>query len=213
VRASDVKQRILFASPVYGDRRAIQSRANRLSCCGATLCDSPPANKGKRNAGRRGPYHPHQMGAGRATEGAACAAPSALGRARLPGVPPRVFPRGVWSLGATRARFRGQTVQGAGVTPPTDLPTSSDAPRMPVVMPADMMPGPPGSEADEASPAGTALAPAARHHPDGVPEGEMIRQCVSIPVTIVNMQLQKKRHSSATPSGPLVLQPDRMISH
>jgi hypothetical protein len=83
-------------------------------------------------------------------------------RARSPaGVPPRLFPRGVWSLGATRARFRGQVA----------LPTSSDAPRMPVVMPADMMPEPPGSEADEASPAGTALAPAARHHPDGVPTG------------------------------------------
>ena len=93
-------------------------------------------------------------------------------RARSPaGVPPRLFPRGVWSLGAIRARFRGQTVQGAGVTPPTARPTSSDAPRMPVVMPADMMPGPPGSKADEASPAGTALAPAARHHPDGVPLG------------------------------------------
>ena len=61
------------------------------------------------------------------------------------------LPRGVWSLGAIRARFRGTTVQGAGVTPPTAYPTSSDAPRMPVVMPADMMPGPPGSQADEAS--------------------------------------------------------------
>ena len=41
-------------------------------------------------------------------------------RARSPaGVPPRFFPRGVWSLGAIRARFRGHTVQGAGVPPPT----------------------------------------------------------------------------------------------
>ena len=40
-------------------------------------------------------------------------------RARSPaGVPPRLFPRGVWSLGAIRARFRGQTVQGGGGAPP-----------------------------------------------------------------------------------------------
>ena len=52
---------------------------------------------------------------------AACAARPL--RARSPaGVPPRLFPRGVWSLGAIRARFRGQTVQGAGVTPPTIPP-------------------------------------------------------------------------------------------
>jgi hypothetical protein len=82
------------------------------------------------------------------------------------------LPRGgVLSLGAIRARLRGPTVQGAGVTPPTAKPTSSDAPRTPVLVPAGMMPGPPGSQADEASPAGTALAPAARHHPDGVPSG------------------------------------------
>jgi hypothetical protein len=43
----------------------------------------------------------------------------------------------------------------------------SDAPRTPVVMPAGMMPGPPGNEADEASPAGTALAP----KPAGVTAG------------------------------------------
>jgi hypothetical protein len=59
-----------------------------------------------------------QRRTGRATEKAACAALPL--RARSPaGVPPRLCPRGVWSLGAIRARLRGQTVQGAGVTPPT----------------------------------------------------------------------------------------------
>ena len=62
---------------------------------------------------------------------------------------------------ANRPRGGGHSADG--------LPTSSDAPRTPVVVPADMMPGPPECEADEAAPAGTALAPAARHHPDGVP--------------------------------------------
>jgi hypothetical protein len=35
------------------------------------------------------------------------------------------------------------------------------------------MPEPPESGDDEAPPAGTALAPAVRHHPDGAPEGEI----------------------------------------
>ena len=59
------------------------------SCCGATLCGSPPANKGKRNAGRRGIPRPvRKRRTGRATEKAACAALPL--RARSPaGVPPR----------------------------------------------------------------------------------------------------------------------------
>ena len=40
-----------------------------------------------------------------------------------------------------------------------NLSQSSEAPRAPVIVPADMMPKPPGNDADEASPAGTALAP------------------------------------------------------
>ena len=122
-------------------------------------------------------------------------------RPRSPaGVPPRLFPRGVWSLGAIRARFRGQVA----------LPTSSDAPRMPVVMPADMMPGPPGSKADEASPAGTALAPAARHHPDGVPTGRddslAIMQELTKNLRHGNILLRSKtkdcRHGKAPETSP-----------
>src|SRR5579863_2761326 len=83
---------------------------------------------------------PHRTGAARATEQGGLRRPVRY-RARSPaGVPPRLLPRGVLSLGATRARLRGQVA----------LPTSSDAPRTPVVMPAGMMPGPPGSEADDA---------------------------------------------------------------
>jgi hypothetical protein len=37
------------------------------------------------------------------------------------------------------------------------------------------MPEPPGNVTDAATPAGTALAPTVRHHPDGVLTGEMIR--------------------------------------
>ena len=128
-------------------------------------------NKGKRNAGKRTVVSPAPNGCGRATDKAACAALSALGRARLRSttalakgcVVPWCGPGQVsW---ANRPSGGGHSADG--------LTTSSDAPRTPVVMPADMMPGPPGSRADEAWPAGTALAPAARHHPDGVPWGEI----------------------------------------
>ncbi len=50
--------------------------------------------------------------------------------------------------------------RSAGVTR-SFLSQSSDAPRAPVVVPADMMPKPPGSGGDEPLPAGTALAPSA----------------------------------------------------
>ncbi len=50
--------------------------------------------------------------------------------------------------------------RSAGVTR-AGLSQSSDAPRAPVVVPADMMPKPPGSGGDEPPPAGTALAPSA----------------------------------------------------
>ena len=106
--------------------------------------------------------------AGRATEGAACAAPSATGalacRRSTSALPrdlrhPRRNP-GHASWDAVRAgvaRLR--------------LSQSSEHLTRRSIVPAGMMPGPPGSQADEASPAGTALAPAARHHPDGVPSG------------------------------------------
>src|SRR5579863_417735 len=108
---------------------------------------------------------PHRTGAARATEQGGLRRPVRY-RARSPaGVPPRLLPRGVLSLGATRARLRGQVA----------LPTSSDAPRTPVVMPAGMMPGPPGSGL-QARPRAPPLAPPPRMPPRRRPlAGEMIR--------------------------------------
>ncbi len=86
--------------------------------------------------------------AGRATDKAACAALRL--RARSPaGVTPRLCPRGVWSLGAIRARLRGEGLPSQFQRRTSH--TGRNAGRL--------MPEPPGSEADEALPAGTALAP------------------------------------------------------
>ncbi len=46
-----------------------------------------------------------------------------------------------------------------GFSPPAPCPGYSDAPRAPVIVPAGMMPKPPGSGGDEPPPAGTAPAP------------------------------------------------------
>ncbi|HLX12264.1 MAG TPA: hypothetical protein VKS81_05575, partial [Bacteroidota bacterium] len=74
------------------------------------------------------------------------------------GVPPRLSPRRVsHPQGSASGQASWDAAQDS-VTAPA-YPSSSDAPRTPVVMPAGMMPGPPGSKADEALPAGTALAP------------------------------------------------------
>jgi len=96
--------------------------------------------------------------AARATEGAACAALPLSGAlacrrsttALAKGcVVPWCDPgQASW---ANRPRGGGHSAD--------DRPTSSDAPRTPVIVPAGMMPGPPGSKADDASPAGTAPAP------------------------------------------------------
>src|SRR5580698_10021420 len=111
---------------------------------------------------------------------------AALGGGSPSGVPPRLFPRGVWSLGAIRARFRGQTVESGGGHSADGRPTSSDAPRMPVVMPADMMPGPPGSGL-QARPRAPPLAPPPQFASTAASfTGEMIRGLISNSVTIVN---------------------------
>ena len=86
-RASDVKQRILFASPLAMTGIGEPSNPERAttSCCGATLCGSLPANKREAERRQTRAVPPARIRrAGRATEGAACAAPSAIGRARLP---------------------------------------------------------------------------------------------------------------------------------
>ena len=104
---------------------------------------------------------------------------AALQRERSPlGVPPPFSPKGVlvpkarrqamfpatWPerlvLKARPNRGAETSRRSAGVTR-AGLSQSSDAPRVPVVVPADMMPKPPGSGGDEPPPAGTALAPSA----------------------------------------------------
>ena len=64
-----------------------------------------------------------------------------------------------------RPCFLGRGLNGRYPLPcPSPVSTSRAGPSA-----GRLMPEPPGSGADEAPPAGTALAPAARHHPDGVP--------------------------------------------
>jgi hypothetical protein len=55
--------------------------------------------------------------------------------------------------------FPGLGADKRRVTPAGAAPGCSDAPRVPVIVPAGMMPEPPGSDGDEPPPAGTALAP------------------------------------------------------
>jgi hypothetical protein len=89
----------------------------------------------KRNAGRRR-VSSAPARAGRATKRAACAAPSL--RARSPaGVPPRLLPKGV----VVPKAQPGPGFVGAM----TSAPSSSEAPRAPVIVPAGLMPGPPGN--------------------------------------------------------------------
>ena len=59
------------------------------------------------------------------------------------------------SLRLTRARLRGDVVATGRVTPPTPHPVQR-APRAPVIVPAGLIPEPPGSGSDEPPPAGTA---------------------------------------------------------
>ncbi len=61
--------------------------------------------------------------------------------------------------GSAQARLRGRRRHKRRVAPASAAPTSSDAPRAPVIVPAGMMPEPPGCAGDEPTPAGTALAP------------------------------------------------------
>jgi len=84
--------------------------------------------------------------------------PKAQRQARLPGTrPERSILYGRPNRGAeTLRRYTGVTR--------ADLSQSSEAPRAPVVVPAGMMPEPPENAADEAAPAGTALAPIDRRH-------------------------------------------------
>jgi hypothetical protein len=61
--------------------------------------------------------------------------------------------------GSAQARLRGRQSHKRRVAPASTAPSSSDAPRAPVIVPAGMMPEPPECAGDEPTPAGTALAP------------------------------------------------------
>ena len=77
------------------------------------------------------------------------------------GVPPRLFPRGVVVPWCDPGQASWANRPKGGGHSADDRPTSSDTPRMPVVMPAGMMPGPPGSGL-QARPRAPPLAPPPR---------------------------------------------------
>ena len=174
--ASDVKQRILFASPLFdgGDRRAFNPERATSSCCGATLCGSLPANKIREAERRqtRSPRPVRKRRTGRATEKAACAALPL--RARSPaGVPPRHLrqrPNATAQLQFTR--FLGRYEVGMGVTHPRPSQCSGryEPAGRSSCRPGVLARSRPGAGVT-APPAGTALAPANRRHPTGVPSG------------------------------------------
>ena len=76
----------------------------------------------------------------------------------------------------------------------------SGFPRRPVVVPAGRIdPEPPESGADETPPAGTVPAPAARHHPDGVPSG---RDLICRFVTVLETDVKRRLYNGDDHSRP-----------
>jgi hypothetical protein len=116
-------------------------------------------NERKKEAERRQTHcrQSRTSGCGRATESAACAALRL--RARSPaGVPPRLLPRRVsHPQGAARAMLRG-TWRATGLCPPSPAHFQRCTSRAGHSA-GRLMPEPPECAADEATPAGTALAP------------------------------------------------------
>ena len=85
------------------------------------------------------------------------------------GVPPRLSPRGLTSPKARlEPGFLGREMSRA--LPGVSVPVQR-APRMPVGMPADMMPKPPGSEADNPARGHRTHPRPSQRHPAGVPLG------------------------------------------
>jgi hypothetical protein len=179
----DVKQPVARMEPTGRAKRAPDGKLHAIRGRSTSFNAAPgfhfvssglQKKKGKRNAGRRRQYLPHASGVRGAPRIRRLAPPLRL-RARSPaGVPPRLSPKGVVVPKAQlRARLPG--TRPKRLLPRLGLSQSSDAPRMPVVMPAGMMPKPPGCAADEAAPAGTALAPAGRHHRPASLRARLIR--------------------------------------
>jgi hypothetical protein len=107
-------------------------------------------------------------GAARATDRPAYAGRPLRARSPL-GVPPRFWPRfSGLSLDDSGPGFLG--LGGMRALPALACPSPAEAPRAPVVVPADMMPGA-ARERFARPPAGTALAPHAGSHPDASPRG------------------------------------------
>ena len=135
---------------------AIQSSGKVLDCFVASLFAM--TKKRVRKAERRQSHcrqSPRASGARVAPRRKRLAPPSACGRARLP----------AFHHGSAQGVCSPLVRSGPGFVGRFPLPTSSDAPRTPVVMPAGMMPGPPECAADEAAPAGAALAPCRQASP------------------------------------------------
>ena len=154
------------------ERSDIRVRSTSFYAAPGFHCVHPgyERNKGSETPANAGQYLPHQTGAV-APRIKRLAPPVPLSGALACRRSTTVLPRGCVVPWCDPGQASWINRPRGGGHSADDRPTSSDAPRTPVVMPAGMMPGPPGSQADEASPAGTALAPAARHHPDGVPLG------------------------------------------
>ena len=78
------------------------------------------------------------------------------------GVPPRILPEGLTHpSNQLRARLRGASTDRWRGYPARRRSRLQRAPRVPVIVSAGLIPEPPENDADEASPAGTALAPPA----------------------------------------------------
>ncbi len=84
-RSPDERSDIRVRSTSFYVAPGFRFRLRSASFGGQVVSSGLRRKKGKRNAGKRGAVPPARIRrAGRATEKAACAAPSALGRARLP---------------------------------------------------------------------------------------------------------------------------------
>ena len=111
----------------------------------------------KRNAESRSPT----------TAATFVAARAKSGRARLPAFHCGSRQRDSRPQGSASARLGGCGAQAAGC-PAGTASVYSEAPRVPVIVPAGMMPKPPESAVTSLTPAGTALAPPSRGQRSGV---------------------------------------------
>jgi hypothetical protein len=153
-------------------------------------------NKGKRNAGKRGPYHPHAYGVRGAPRKERLAPPFPLSGALACRRSTSALPKGCVVPWCDPGQASSADRPGGGGHSADGVPTSSDAPRTPVVMPAGMMPGPPGSRADEAKARGHRTRPCRPASPGRRPLGRDDSLHVTHSVTIVNRSVTENRNYS-----------------